>query len=154
MVITQEQVNKVLATNEKLDYEEGVGYYFEADGTINVPENNMKLAGAIMRTINESGAFDAKLVRLNKTGDDIVLGFDNLATEEAVRTFDIGVGNAIHVDVKQDKSKGKYYVYIDGKRQAKPFTKMTVVARYVNAMNKKLKSTMSEAKGYEDDSED
>ena len=102
--------------------EEGIDFWIDENGYVQVPDH--RTAGLIMRKANTSGEFEQKLVKIGQKGDVILLGFDTLANVEPVYSARIGFKGDTSAEVKKDTS-GKFCVYINGKRQARLFNKLT-----------------------------
>ena len=118
---------------------EGEDYWIDTDGTIQVAENNVKLAAMIMRQANNSGYFDTKLVKVGNKGDSILLGFDTIADVEPVYTANIGYKRDTLDEVKLDLT-GKFCVYLNKKRVARMFTKLSAVKTYLKKVDHELSS--------------
>jgi hypothetical protein len=116
---------------------EGEDYWIDADGTIQVAENNVRLAAIIMRKTNLSGYFDKKLVKIGAQGDSILLGFDTLVDAPAVYTAKIGFKGDMLAEVKTDES-GKFCLYINGKRSPKMFAKLSAVKASLKKLDKEM----------------
>jgi len=119
---------------------DGEDFWIEADGIIYVSENNIGVASKIIRKVNSSQQFSEKLVRLGKSGDAISIGFDNLADDSPVLTQMIGIDKSICADVRMDNAR-KFYVYLDGRRLIKAFSKLSQVKQYITRLDKQSKIT-------------
>lgn len=104
----------------------GEDYCIDDDGFIQVSDNNVRLAGVIMKKVNASGLFSHKLVKISTVGDVILLGFDTLAKVEPIYRTHIGP-NQIEVTIKP-AAKKRYCLYINGRRSSQMF-KSTVSAK-------------------------
>ena len=117
---------------------EGEDYFIDVDGSIQVPVDNVKLAAVVMRRVNISGKFDKKLVKIGQSGDNVILGFDNLSEEPAVFTTKIGFGKDVLAEVKKDDAD-KFCVYLDKKRSSKLFKKLSSAKLYLKRLDLDLK---------------
>ena len=116
---------------------EGEDFWIEADGTIQVPNNNIVMAATIMRKANGSGKFKEKLVKVGTQGDSILLGFDTLGTVVPVHTAKIGYAKDTLAEVKTDQTK--FYLYVNGKRQPKIYNRLSAAKTAVNKLDLSLK---------------
>ena len=128
---------------------EGEDYWIDEDGTIQVAENNVKLAAMIMRKANSSGHFDKKLVKIGAQGDSILLGFDSLVDIAPVHVSKIGFKGDMLAEVKQDQS-GKFCLYLNGKRTARVFTKLASVKSFLKKLDKEMKAAGDEPEDFND----
>jgi hypothetical protein len=117
---------------------EGEDYYIDADGIVQVPVDNIKLAAIIMRKVNASGMFDKKLVRVGQGGDNIWLGFDTMVDADAVYTQRIGPNKETLVEVKKDLV-GKYCLYINNHRSTRLFKKLITAKNFIKQLDIELK---------------
>jgi hypothetical protein len=128
---------------------EGEDFWIDDDGTIQIAENNVRLAAIIMRKTNSSGKFPQRLVKIGTQGDSILLGFDTLGDAEPVYTAKIGFKGDILAEVKEDQS-GKFCLYINGKRGAKMFNKLSLVKSALKKLDKDLRSAGKEPEDLDD----
>ena len=126
--------------------EEGVDFWVDEDGYIQTQD--VRTAALIMRTANTSGEFTQNLVKVGQKGDSILLGFDTLLTVAPVFTTKIGMRKDILAEVKRDDND-KFCVYLDGKRSARIFSKLTGAKRFVNSLDKDLQET-AKVSSYDD----
>lgn len=118
---------------------EGEDFWIDADGTIQVAENNVKIAALLMRKINTSGSFTQNLVKIGQRGDSILLGFDTLLDVDPVYFAKIGFKGDTLAEVKRDVND-KFCVYINGKRLTRMFAKLTQAKQMVKKLDKDLQS--------------
>lgn len=118
---------------------EGEDYWIEEDGTIQVNNNDARLAANILRTVNNSGLLETKLVKLGQRGDSILLGFDTLNDAEANYTTNIGYNNETLAEVKKDNA-GKFCVYLDKKRATRMFSKMAGAKAYLKTLDADMRN--------------
>jgi hypothetical protein len=118
--------------------EEGVDFWVDEDGYIQAQD--VRTAALIMRTANNSGEFTQNLVKVGQKGDSILLGFDTLLDAKAVFAEKIGVNNDILAEVKRDEND-KFCVYLNKKRSARMFNKLTSAKRFVKSLDKDLQET-------------
>jgi hypothetical protein len=123
---------------------EGEDYWIDEDGTIQISENNIRLAAIIMRKANTSGVFEHKLVKIGNRGDSVLLGFDDLVDQPAVYASDIGYKNDTHAEVKLDKA-GKFCLYLNNKRCTRMFKKLASVKLFLKRLDQDLKSGVNAA---------
>ena len=116
---------------------EGADYYVEND-ILHVVENNVRLAGVIAHTVNHSGLFEKKLVRLGVCGDTIMLGFDSLGNAGSVFTTKIGKTKDILVEVKATEDN-RFCFYLNKHRSGKQFKTLISTKRYLTKLDKELK---------------
>jgi len=128
---------------------EGEDFWIDDDGTIQVAENNVRVAAMIMRKANSSGVFDQRLVKIGAQGDSILLGFDTLADVAPVYTAKIGFKGDMLAEVKADLT-GKFCLYINGKRGAKLFNKLASVKSAIKKLDKELQSAGQEPEDLDD----
>ena len=128
---------------------EGEDFWIDEDGTIQVAENNVRVAAMIMRKANSSGVFDQRLVKIGAQGDSILLGFDTLADVTPVYTAKIGFKGDMLAEVKADLN-GKFCLYINGKRGAKLFNKLASVKSAIKKLDKELQSAGQEPEDLDD----
>ena len=121
--------------------EEGVDFWIDEHGLIQVSDN--RIAGLIMRRANTSGEFEQKLVKIGQKGDALLLGFDTLLDTEPVYAARIGFKGDAVAEVKQD-SIGKFCLYINGKRQARLFTKLSTAKQTIKKLDKDLQTAAVE----------
>jgi hypothetical protein len=126
--------------------EEGVDFWVDEDGYIQAQD--IRTAALIMRTANTSGEFTQNLVKVGQKGDSILLGFDNLLDADAVYKTSIGLKNDILAEVKRDDNN-KFCVYLNKKRSARMFTKLTGAKRFIKSLDKDLQN-VSAVSTYDD----
>ena len=102
-----------------------------------------------MRTANTSGEFTENLVKIGQKGDSLLLGFDTLLNADAVFTIKIGYQKSILAEVKKDDS-GKFCVYLDRKRGARLFNKLTSAKSYLKKLDKELQNQGQDVASYEE----
>lgn len=117
--------------------EEGVDFWVDEEGYIQAQD--VRTAALLMREANTSGVFKQNLVKVGQKGDSILLGFDNLLDSDAVYKTKIGPNNDILAEVKRDDND-KFCVYLNRKRSARMFTKLTSAKRFVKSLDKDLQS--------------
>ena len=118
---------------------EGEDFWIDPDGTIQIAENNVKIAALLMRKVNTSGNFTQNLVKIGQRGDSILLGFDTLLDVDPVHFAKIGFKGDTLAEVKQDIN-GKFCVYVNGKRLARMFAKLTQAKQMIKKLDKDLQS--------------
>jgi hypothetical protein len=118
--------------------EEGVDFWIDECGYVQVPYDTPLVAGKILKLANSSGLFDKKLVKLGVKGDSILLGFDELIDVPAVFTAKIGFKDDNLAEIKQDTKK--FYVYFNGKRSNRTFTTLGKARAFVRKLDKELKA--------------
>jgi hypothetical protein len=91
-----------------------------------------------MRKVNTSGIFAKKLVKIGRSGDSILLGFDTLSDAESIYSDDIGPDNATRIQVKKDTA-GKFVIYVDDRRSARPLKSMTAVKKFIRTLDQELR---------------
>lgn len=143
-----EQLNNIIGDPINGPYE-GEDYWIDADGTVQVAENNVRLAAMIMRKTNNSGAFDTKLVKLGSKGDSILLGFDTMADIAPVYTAKIGFKRDTFAEVKKDLA-GKFCVYLNQKRAARMFNKLSSAKVYLKKLDVELQTDGHEPEAHDD----
>lgn len=104
----------------------GEDYCIDDEGFIQVSDNNVRLAGLIMKKVNDSKIFSQKLVKISTQGDVILLGFDTVAEVEPIYQTQIGP-DKVEVAIKPAASK-KFCLYINGRRSSQMF-KSTISAK-------------------------
>jgi len=117
---------------------EGQDFVIDEQGLIQVTENNVRTAALIMRNVNTSGIFAKKLVKIGRSGDSILLGFDTLSDAESIYSDDIGPDNATRIQVKKDTA-GKFVIYVDDRRSARPLKSMTAVKKFIRTLDQELR---------------
>ena len=122
---------------------EGEDFWIDDNGTIQVAENNVKLAAIIMRKTNSSGKFKQRLVKVGAQGDSILLGFDTLSSSDPVYTVKIGYKGDMLAEVREDDT-GKFCLYINGKRGTKMFSKLSAVKVALKKLDKEMRSVGTE----------
>jgi hypothetical protein len=128
---------------------EGEDYWIDADGTIQIAGNNAMLAGTVLRKTNNSGQFDAKLVKIGQRGDSIILGFDTLIGTESVYTANIGYMRDTLVEVKKDEA-GKFCLYVNKKRATRMFAKLAAAKSFLKKLDHELKTQATEPESIDD----
>lgn len=127
--------------------EEGVDFWVDEHGLIQVADNRM--AGLIMRKANNSGVFEQKLVKMGQKGDVLLLGFDTLLDTDPMYSARIGFKGDATAEVKQD-ANGKFCLYINGKRQARLFNKLSSAKQTIKKLDKDLQSAAVEPEDLDD----
>lgn len=117
--------------------EEGVDFWVDEQGYIQTQD--VRTAALIMRTANTSGEFAQNLVKVGQKGDSILLGFDTLLTAESLYTDRIGMRKDIIAEVKCD-GNDRFCVYLNFKRSARMFTKLTSAKRFIKILDKDLQN--------------
>ncbi len=115
--------------------EEGIDFWVDESGYIQVQD--IRTAALIMRTANLSGEFAENLVKVGQKGDSVLLGFDTLLNIAPVYETKIGPNKDITIEVKRDSNE-KFCVYLNRKRSARMFTKLTSAKRYIKGLDKDL----------------
>lgn len=128
---------------------EGEDYWIDPDGTVQVTNNNVALAGRIMRKVNASGLFETRLVKTGQRGDNILLGFDTLVDQEPVYKAKIGFKRDTLAEVKKDH-QGKFAVYLNKQRTARMFKKLVSAKQYLKQLDYELQNTAQEPELIED----
>lgn len=128
---------------------EGEDFWIDADGTIQVAENNVVLAATILRKANNSGEFPVKLVKIGQRGDSILLGFDTLLDAEPVYTAKIGFKRDTLTEVKKDQA-GKFCLYVNKKRATRLFNKLSTVKSFIKKLDRDLQEAAQEPESFED----
>lgn len=126
--------------------EEGVDFWVDENGYIQAQD--VRTAALLMREANTSGQFKQNLVKVGQKGDSILLGFDTLLDASAVYTVKIGMNKDIVAEVKRDEND-KFCVYLNRKRSARMFNKLTSAKRFVKSLDKDLQS-VSHVSTYDD----
>lgn len=126
--------------------EEGVDFCIDEQGYIQT--HDVRTAALLMRKANTSGEFTQNLVKIGQKGDSILLGFDTLLTAESLYTDKIGMKKDIVAEIKSDEND-KYYVYLNGKRSARMFAKISGAKRFIKSLDKDLQ-TVSAINTYDD----
>jgi hypothetical protein len=117
---------------------EGEDFFVDDHGMIQVTENNVKTAALIMRKVNTSGIFPKKLVKIGRSGDSILLGFDTLSDAESVYSDNVGPNNETNIQVKKD-TDGKFVIYVNQRRSARPLKSMTAVKKFIRTLDQELR---------------
>jgi hypothetical protein len=143
-----EKLNKMIADPFEGPYE-GEDFWVDDLGVIQVAENNVRLAGTILRKVNLSGKFDKKLVRIGTKGDSIMLAFDSLGSTAPVYTAKIGFKGDILTQVRESE-QGEFFLYINGKRNAKVFSKMSTIKTAINKLDKEMQAAATEPEDLDD----
>lgn len=128
---------------------EGEDFCIDEQGYIQVYDHNPKIAAMIMRKANTSGLFPVNLVKVAHKGDAIILGFDTLAESESVYVSQIGYQKSVLAEVKSDAS-GKFCVYLDGKRSARMFGKLSSAKTFIKRLDKDLQTVGETVATYEE----
>jgi hypothetical protein len=153
---TNQGVHKLMATLEQLlevisdpynGREEGVDFWVDEDGYIQAQD--VRTAALLMREANTSGQFTQNLVKVGQKGDSILLGFDTLLDVDAVYKTKIGLGNDILAEVKRD-DHGKFCVYLNQKRSARMFNKLTSAKNFIKSLDKDLQLVSEPTSSYDD----
>lgn len=118
---------------------EGEDYWIDDNGSIQVNNNDVRLAATIMRKINASNLFETKLVKTGQRGDSILLGFDTLLDAEANYTTRIGFNNETLAEVKKDTA-GKFCLYLNNKRATRMFAKMAGAKAYLKTLDADMRN--------------
>ena len=126
--------------------EEGVDFWVDEDSYIQVP--SIRTAALLMREANTSGVFTQNLVKVGQKGDAILLGFDTLLDADAVYKTKIGLKQDILAEVKRDEND-KFCVYLNKKRSARMFNKLTSAKRFVKSLDKDLQDA-AKVSSYDD----
>lgn len=119
--------------------EEGVDFWVDEDGYIQAQD--VRTAALIMRQANTSGVFEQNLVKVGQKGDSILLGFDTLLHAEPVFKTKIGMKKDILAEVKRDEND-KFCVYLNRKRSARMFNKLTSAKRFIKSLDKDLQEAV------------
>lgn len=115
--------------------EEGVDFWVDEEGYIQV--HDVRTAALIMREANTSGMFAVNLVKIGQKGDSILLGFDTAASSDPVFTSQIGYQKAVLAEIKVGND-GKFCIYLDKKRSARNFNKLSSAKTYIKRLDKDL----------------
>jgi len=107
------------------------------------------VAAMIMRKANTSGLFPVNLVKVAHKGDTIILGFDNLSTTEPVFANQIGYQKSVLAEVKVSED-GKFCIYLDKRRSARTFAKLTSAKTFVKRLDKDLQTVGETVATYEE----
>jgi len=121
---------------------EGEDFCIDDQGYIQVTNNNVKLAALILRKVNTSNIFPKKLIKIGSSGDSILLGFDDLSESNSVHTDNIGPNNETKIQVRKDDS-GKFFVYVNDRRSARPLKSMTSVKKFIKNLDQELNQIAS-----------
>lgn len=128
---------------------EGEEYWIDYNtDTIQVANNDVRLAATIMRKVNALELFETKLVKIGQAGDNILLGLDTLTDAKPVHTARIGFERDTLVEVKKDKA-GKLCLYINQKRHARMFNKMVSVKEFIKSLDAELQADTNDIKTFE-----
>ena len=119
--------------------EEGVDFWVDEEGLIQV--QGVRIAAMVMRKANTSGQFRQTLVKVGQKGDSILLWFDTLLDVPPVYTAKIGFKGDVLAEVKKDES-GKFCIYINKKRQARLFSKLSSTKQTIKLLDKELRSAV------------
>lgn len=153
---TNQGVYRLMATLEQLlevisdpysGREEGVDFWVDEDGYIQTQD--VRTAALIMRTANISGEFTQNLVKVGQKGDSILLGFDTLLDATSIFKTEIGLKKDILAEVKRDEH-GKFCVYLNQKRSARMFNKLTSAKNFIKGLDKDLQSVGEPTTTYDD----
>jgi hypothetical protein len=128
---------------------EGEDFCIDEQGYIQVYDSNPKTAAMIMRKANTSGLFPVNLVKVAHKGDSIILGFDNLSSTAPVFTDQIGYQKDVLAEVKVGED-GKFCIYLDKRRSARTFAKLSGARAFVKRLDKDLQSTGETIATYEE----
>lgn len=128
---------------------EGEEYWIDHESnTIQIANNDVRLAATIMRKVNAAELFETKLVKIGQAGDNILLGLDTLGDTKPVFTTRIGFQRDTLVEVKKDKA-GKLCLYVNQKRHARMFNKMTSVKEFIKTLDTDLQADTADIKTFE-----
>jgi hypothetical protein len=116
---------------------EGEDFWVDSDGVIQVSDNNVRLAGIIMRKVNQSGDFDKPLIKLATAGDSIQLAFDTLGDTTPIYSAKIGFKGDMLAEIRQSE-KNEYLLYINGKRNVKVYSSLAKVKRVINKLDTEM----------------
>lgn len=128
---------------------EGDDFCIDEQGYIQVYDTNPKIAAMIMRRANTSGVFPVNLVKVAHKGDSIILGFDNAFGTEPVFANQIGYQRAVLAEIKVAED-GKFCVYLNKKRSARIFNKLTSAKTFVKRLDKDLQTVGNTVATYEE----
>ena len=128
---------------------EGEDFCVDEQGYIQVYNNDPKIAAMIMRKANISGMFKKNLVKIAHKGDAIILGFDTASGQEPIFADQIGYQKAVLAEVKVG-ADGKFCIYLDKKRSARTFSKLTSAKTFVKRLDKDLQSVGETVASYEE----
>lgn len=128
---------------------EGEDFCVDEQGYIQVYNNDPKIAAMIMRKANISGMFEKNLVKIAHKGDAIILGFDTASGQEPIFADQIGYQKAVLAEVKVG-ADGKFCIYLDKKRSARTFNKLTSAKTFVKRLDKDLQSVGETVASYEE----
>lgn len=128
---------------------EGEDFCVDEQGYIQVYDNNPKVAAMIMRKANTSGMFGVNLVKIGQRGDSILLSFDTLADATSVFTAEIGYLKGVVAEVKREVD-GKFCLYLNKKRSARLFNKLTSVKTFIKKLDKELQQQGQTVATYEE----
>jgi hypothetical protein len=128
---------------------EGEDFCVDEQGYIQVYNNDPKIAAMIMRKANISGMFEKNLVKIAHKGDAIILGFDTASGQEPIFADQIGYQKAVLAEVKVG-ADGKFCIYLDKKRSARTFSKLTSAKTFVKRLDKDLQSVGETVASYEE----
>lgn len=128
---------------------EGEDFCVDEQGYIQVYDNDPKVAAMIMRRANSSGLFPVNLVKIAHKGDAIILGFDTISSTAPVFVNQIGYQKAVLAEVKVGED-GKFCIYLDKKRSARTFAKLTSAKTFVKRLDKDLQTVGETVATYEE----
>lgn len=128
---------------------EGDDFCVDEQGYIQVYDGNPKIAALIMRKANTSGLFPVNLVKIAHKGDSIILGFDTAAETEPVFVNLIGYQRAVLAEVKVG-ADGKFCVYLDKKRSARNFNKLSSAKTFIKRLDRDLQVVGETVATYEE----
>lgn len=112
----------------------GEDFCIDHQGYIQV--NDPKTAGLIIRTVNQSGVFSNKIVKIGTSGDAILLGFDTLQDAEPIFETTVGPEKTL-VQVKKT-TEDKLCVYLGGRRSAKLYNTLSTIKKYIKKLDQEL----------------
>jgi hypothetical protein len=121
---------------------EGVDFFIDEEGYVNVATDNIVMSGIISRKINTSGVFKEKFVRIFQRGDYIMMDFDTLMDTESVFTRKLGPKKELFAEVKKDQS-GMFCVYLNSKRQGKRYKKLASVKKALKKLDQDMKQIVA-----------
>lgn len=128
---------------------EGEEYWIDhSNDTIQIADNNVRLAATIMRKVNSLDLFETKLVKIGQAGDNILLGLDTLTDTKPIYTARIGFQRDTLIEVKKDKA-GKLCLYVNQKRHARMFNKMVSAKEFIKTLDSELQADTADIKTFE-----
>jgi hypothetical protein len=150
MVNLSETLNDMIADPFDGPFE-GEDFWVTEDGIIQVNNNDIGLAGKIMRKINQSGNFDKPLIKLGTSGDSIQLSFDTLGDTTPIFSAKIGFKGDMLAEIRQSENdKKEYLLYMNGKRNVKVYNSLARVKRAINKLDSEMKQAGLEPDAIDD----